>query len=224
MDSEKIILFYRDDNLKKPILLEKENEKKVVAAIPCEKLLFRKKRALKKERIEKWIRQMYEESGATHFWLDDSLCDYLKMETMDLPNSIIKDWLYRLPFFHTIIYADNLSGQVTDFVKERTDKVATVCIVCYEKNYAEYENMEQYFYEKEGLVLQLVTYEELEKNVTLFQRQVVVKGRCVVLDFEDRRMFWDKRLRKDMAYYSVVKENRLFLDTFKKNRYNTLTK
>lgn len=224
MDSEKIILFYRDDNLKKPILFDNSGYSKMVAAIPCEKLLFGKKRRVKKERIKKWMKELYETSDATYFWIDDSLCEYLEVTKMDLPDCIIRDWLNCIPSFHTLIYADNRSKQVTNFVKERMDKVATICIICYEENYEEYARQEQYFYEKEGIVLQLFTYEELEKNVALFKRQTVVKGRGVVLDFEDRRMFWDKRLLNDIAYYSVVKENRLFLDTFKKNRYNTLTK
>lgn len=224
MDSEKIILFYRDDNLKKPILFRNEKSEKVAAAIPCEKKFLGRKRLIKKERIRKWITKLYEQTNATYFWLDDNLCDYLEMDKLDLPDCMIKDWLNRIPSFHTLIYADNKSGQVTNFVKERIDKVATICIVCYEDNYAEYENMESYFYEREGIVLQLFTYEELERHVTLFKRQVIVKGRCAVFDFDDRRSFWDKRLGSDIAYYSALNENRLFLDTFQKNRYNTLTK
>lgn len=224
MDREKIILFYRDDNLKQPILFENQEGYKIVAAIPCQKRFLGKKKGIKTERIKKWIKEIYDESGAYYFWLEDVLCEYLGMDKMSLPDGVVNEWLDKIPFFHTLIYADNETARAKEYIQTRLKKVATICVVCYEDKRSEYEKLEMDFCEKEGIVLQIFTYQELSQNVAYFQNQVILKGRAAVLDFEDRRSFWDKRLEKGMGYYSVVNENRLFLDTFKKNRYNTVIK
>ncbi len=224
MEYEKILFCYRDDKLKKPFIHETNAENKLVVALPCQKRILGKDFGIKKERIQKWIREIYELGKADYLWLEDELCDYLKMERMDLPDSLISEWLNKIPFYHTLIFADNISGVALRFLTQKTDKVAMLGVVCYKKDIDEYENLARELFLKEGIVLQVFTYENLQKSSCDFTKELVTKGRTALLDLDMGRGFWDKRLKKEIAYYSFRNENRLFLDTFKKNRYNTLTK
>ena len=224
MNSEKILFCYREDKVKKPVIFDAEEDCRVVAAIPCSRSFFGKKFPIRKQQVKRWIAESYEKAGAEYFWLEEELCEYLQMKKMDLPEVLLKNWLERIPFFHTLIFADDEAGRAIDYIPNKTDKLAIACVVCFEKYRVEYENLAIELFQKEGIVLQVLTYGMLEKNVHLFQEQVVVKGRAALLDFDRRRSFWDRRLKKDIGYYSFWNENRLFLDTFKKNRYNTLTK
>lgn len=224
MDSEKILLCYRDDKIKVPAIFDTMQENKVVAAIPCKRRFLGKEYFIKKNRVKCRIAETYETVGAEYLWLDEKLCAYLEMEKMDLPDILLKEWLGKIPFFHTLIFGDDEKGRAGDYIRTKTDRLAAVCVVCYEKNMLEYETLATRLFEAEGIVLQIFSYEALEKNPDLFYKEVIVKGRSALLDLQERRAFWDGRLQKDMGYYSFCNENRLFLDTFKKNRYNTLTK
>jgi len=55
-------------------------------------------------------------------------------------------------------------------------------------------------------------------------KEVYLKGRSALLDFDDKRGFWAKRIQNEIGYYSFGREIGLFLDTFRKNSYNTLIK
>ncbi len=219
-----MIIFYRDDEVKKPLFFEKEYFGIMAAAIPCEKVFLKRKWEIKKERIIQWIKEIYEKSGAYEFLLDDALCEYLEMEKCPVPDMMVQNWLEQVPSFHTLIFADDCHARAGKFLEEKVAYLANACVVCYEENRDLYEQWEQELFEKEGIVLQIITYQELEANVRHFERFAVLKGRTAVLDFEDRRSFWAKRVKKDTGYYSLIGEYRLFLDTFQKNRYNTLTK
>ena len=157
-------------------------------------------------------------------FLREGMLDFLQMEKMDLPEVLLEKWLEEIPFFHTLVFADDRRGRALDYICTKTDGLAAVCIVCYEENVLEYENLAAFLMQKEGIVLQIFTYEMLYAKPKLFANGLISKGRAAVLDFEGKRSFWDKRLLNDMGYYSFWKEIRLFLDTFQKNRYNTLTK
>lgn len=224
MDSEKILFCYRDDKLKKPFVYEAADEMKIVAAVPCDRSFLGKTFPISRKQIKKNIAAIYESSGAGYLWLDDSLCDFLQMDKMDLPEILYEKWLSEVPFFHTLVFADDKVGRAIEHIHAKTDKLAAVCVVCYEKNISEYEELAAKLFQKEGIVLQIFTYEVLEEKRELLVRDLIIKGRVAVLDFDDRRSFWDKRLKKDMGYYSFWNEIRLFLDTFQKNGYNTLTK
>lgn len=224
MDSEKILFCYRDDKLKKPVIFDTKIETKAVAAIPCSRVFFAKRVLYSPKRVKRWIAESYETVGAQYLWLEEELCRFLEIERMDLPEILIEDWLVGIPFFHTLIFADDDSGRALDYIHTKIDKLVAVCVVCYEKYVPEYEDLATNLFQREGIYLQIFTYEMLEANSRLFREQVILKGRTALLDFEQRRTFWDRRLEKDIGYYSFWNENRLFLDTFKKNSYNTLTK
>ena len=224
MDSGKILFCYRDDKIKKPTLYETEGEMRLVAALPCTKTKFGKQFILRQKLIKKYIVDIYEVSEAEYLWLDDALSEFLQMEQMDLPEILVERWLEKIPFFFFFFFADDKKGRAANYICQRTDRLAAVCVVCYDKNITEYENLAGTLLQKEGIFLQIFTYEMLSLNPKLFEKNLNIKGRSAVLDFEENKAFWDKRLLKDMSYYSFLKEIRLFLDTFRKNRYNTLTK
>lgn len=224
MDREKILFCYRDDKVKKPVVYETGEATKAVAAIPCTRVFLKKELLISKQRIKKQIAKIYEESGAQFLWLDDELCSFLQIERMELPEKLLVDWLSQIPFFHTLIFADDGNAGALEHISKKTDKLAGVCVVCYEKFIGDYENLSGVLFQREGIVLQIFSYEELEKRTQTFSEQVILKGRAALLDLEERRSFWDRRLGKEISYYSFLNENRLFLDTFRKNRYNTLTK
>lgn len=224
MDCEKILFCYRDDKVKNPVVFETGEEEKAVAAIPCARVFLKRELMISRQRIKKQIAKIYETSEAQFLWLDDELCGFLQMEKMELPKRLLVDWLSKIPFFHTLIFADDSNAGALEHISQNTDKLAGVCVVCYEKFVSDYENVAMSLFQKEGIVLQIFTYEELEKRTQSFGEQVIVKGRAALLDLEERRSFWDRRIGKEISYYSFLNENRLFLDTFRKNRYNTLTK
>ena len=224
MDCEKILFCYRDDKVKKPVAFETGEETKVVAAIPCTRAFLKKELLISRKRIKKDIAKIYETSGAQFLWLDDELCSFLQVEKMELPQILLVDWLSQIPFFHTLIFADNGNAGALEHISQKTDKLAGVCVVCYEKFVEDYEELASILFQREGIVLQIFTYEGLESRADGFREQVILKGRAALLDFEERRSFWDRRLGNEISYYSFLNENRLFLDTFRKNRYNTLTK
>ena len=224
MDSEKILFCYRDDKLKKPFVYEATDEMKIVAAVPCVRSFLGKTFFISHKQVKKNIAALYEASGAEYLWLNDALCLFLQMDKMDLPEILYEKWLSDVPFFHTLVFADDKKGRALKHILTKTDKLAAVCIVCYEKNISDYEELATKLFQREGIVLQIFTYEMLEERADVFARDLIIKGRAAVLDFDSRRSFWDKRLQKDMGYYSFWNEIRLFLDTFQKNRYNTLTK
>ena len=224
MDSEKILFCYRDDSIKKATLHSTEDAQRLMAAIPCHFKIFGKTFERGGKKVKNSIAEIYEESGAGYLWLEEDLCDFLEMEKMDLPDFLWEKWLDGIPFFHTLVFADDIKGRAIHFVEERMESLAAACVVCYEEFAPEYEELANRLFLREGIVLQILTYEMLSKNRDAFAKEVLLKGRGAVLDFGDGRSFWDKRLLKDMGYYSFWKEMRLFLDTFRKNRYNTLTK
>lgn len=224
MDSEKILFCYRDDNIKKATLYCTEDAQYLMGVVPCIRKLFGRKLSISCGKVKKSIAEIYENSGAGYLWLEEELCDFLQMERMDLPDFLWEKWLEDIPFFHTLIFADDIKGRAMRFVEERAQNLAAACVVCYEEFVPEYEELSHRLFLKEGIVLQILTYEMLSQNRGIFAGAVLLKGRPAVLDFSDNRSFWDKRLLKDMGYYSFWKEMRLFLDTFQKNRYNTLTK
>lgn len=224
MDSEKILFCYRDDKVKKAMLYQDMTEMGVVAAIPCTRKIFGKNRELRQGVVKKSIATLYEMSEANYLWLEDSLCEFLQMEKMDLPDILRNKWLEKIPFFHTLIFADDEKEHAIRFMEEQSGNLAAVCVICYEKYILDYEELARKLFLKEGLVLQIFTYEKLEERRGLFSQAVLFKGRVALLDFDDRGSFWEKRCLKDMGYYSFWKEMGLFLDTIRKNRYNTLTK
>ena len=224
MDSEKILFCYREDEEKSPCLLETGESNKVVAAIPCMKTVLGRKVKIRAGKVKKQIARIFEALEAQYLWMDDALCEFLQLEKTDLPEKIIEDWLSKIPFNHTLIFADDGNMRAMEYILKRTEKLAAVSVVCYEKYVSDYENLAMSLFQREGIVLQIFTYEELERRVHSFREHVILKGRAALLDFEDRRSFWNRRLEKEISYYSFLNENRLFLDTFRKNRYNTLTK
>ena len=224
MDSEKILFCYRDDKLKKPVLYETTDATKVMAALPCTRTFWGRKIPKNIRRIKTNIATVYENTGASYLWLDEELCAFLQMEKMDLPQILFENWLLQIPFYHTLILGDDKKLRALDCFRGRTEGLAAVCVICYESNVSEYRYLAEEFLENEGIVLQIFTYEDLENDINYFYKQVRIKGTAAVIDLDDRNRFWDKRLLKDIGYYSFWKEIRLFLDTFRKNGYNTLTK
>lgn len=224
MDSEKILFCYREDKLRKPYVFDCINDNRIVTAIPCQRKIGSRQYQVPIKKINKWIREIYQTHSMQTLWMDEALCRYLNMEKMDWPDSLIKGWLSKIPFFHTLILADNQSAVVLDVMDEITERLAALLVVCYENNLMHYEKKASDLYQREGIVLQIFTYEQLQKDREDFLNRLVLKGRVALLDFEDRRVFWEKRLKKDIGYYSFDAWNRLFLDTFRKNSYNTLTK
>ena len=224
MDSEKILFCYRDDELKKAMLLPGAIDMGFVATVPCSRKILGRAIEIRQSTVKKSIAMLYEQSAADYLWLEDSLCEFLQMGKMDLPDVLRRKWLCGIPCFHTLIFADDIKGHAIRFIEEKSDTLAAVCSVCYEKYVLDYEEIARKLFLKEGLVLQILTYEKIEKWPDLFKQEVLLKGRAALLDFDDRRAFWDNRLLKDMGYYSFSKEIGLFLDTIRKNRYNTLTK
>ena len=224
MDSEKILFCYRDDKIATPCFKETGKENREVVAIPCVKTFWGRKFRISTAKLKKQIASIYEKCGASYLWLDDELCEYLKMEKQDLPDVLIDDWLEKLPFYHTLVFSDDSAMRAYGYLSKKTERLAILGVVCYEVNREAYEALAAELFLKEGIVMQIFTYEELEKNTQIFRNQAVLKGRAAVLDFEERRSFWDRRLGNEIVYHSFLMENRLFLDTFRKNRYNTLTK
>lgn len=224
MDNEKILFCYRDDKQRKPIVFGSTDDIKTVAAVPCIRRIWKKRISIKQKWLKKDIARLYERSKAGYLWLDDALCDFLGMERMDLPGSLIANWLSKIPFFHTLIFADDEKGSALEYILTKTDKVAAICVVCYENNVSAYEELAKKIFQREGIVLQVFTYEVLGEKLIPFGEKAILKGRSAVLDFDRKRSFWDKRLSDDIGYYSFWHQIRLFLDTFQKNGYNTLTK
>lgn len=223
MDSEKILFCYREDKVKKPWISE-IGAGKMLAFVPCvQKFAFREY-PIRIKKVKNQIQKIYHTTGADSLWLDDKLCDYLHMEPMEWPESFLYDWLMKIPDFHTLIFADNPSGLAKKAISLKTEKLAAAAVICYEENLSVYEETAADLYREEGLVLQICTYEELRKSKENISDRIVTKGRVAVLDLNGGRSFWDKRLSKDMGYYSFEDWNRLFLDTCRKNSYNTLTK
>lgn len=224
MDSEKILFCYRDDEVKKATLYSDITDMGTVAAIPCSRKIFGKNRELRQGVVKNNIAMLYEMSNANYLWLENSLCEFLQMEKMDLPDILRNKWLNGIPFFHTLIFADDAKEHAIRSIEEQSENLAAVCVICYEKYVLDYEEMARKLFLKEGLVLQIFTYEKLEEYPELFEKEMLCKGRVALLDFDDRDSFWEKRRLKDMGYYSFWKEMGLFLDTIRKKRYNALTK
>ena len=224
MDSEKILFCYRDDKLKKPVFYETADENTIMAALPCTKTIWGRKVPRSVKRIKMNIAALYENTGASFLWLDEDLCEFLQLEKMDLPQILFENWLMEVPFYHTLILGDDKKLRALEFFRMRTSGLAAACVVCYEEDVFEYRYLAEELFENEGIVLQIFSYEELENDFKLFCNHVRIKGTAAVIDLDDRSRFWDKRLLKDMRYHSFWKEIRLFLDTFRKNGYNTLTK
>lgn len=224
MDCEKILLCYRDDGISKAMVFDDADDMRIVAAIPCAGKVFGKKHLKSLGKVKKSIAELYETSGAEYLWLEDNLCEYLHMEKMDLPDFLVEKWLGKIPFYHTLIFADDEKGRALRFIENMAENSAAVCVVCETKYVPAYEELAENLFLKEGILLQVLTYEMFTFGTKTLEREILCKGRTAVLDFADKGFFWDKRLLKDMGYYSFWKEMRLFLDTFQKNRYNTLTK
>ena len=224
MDSEKILFCYRDDEIKKAVLCQGTTDMGFVAVVPCSRKILGKEIEIRKSTVKRSIAGLYEKSFADYLWLEDALCDFLEMEKMDLPDTLRRKWIEGIPYFHTLIFADDTKEHAIRFIEEKSENVAAVCVICYEKYVLDYEEIARILFLKEGLVLQILTYETLEECRGAFAGEVLLKGRAALLDFDDRGSFWDKRRLKDMGYYSFWKEMGLFLDTIRKNRYNTLTK
>lgn len=223
MDSEKILFCYREDKVKKPWISE-IGAGKMLAFVPCVQKFALREYPIRIKKVKNQIQKIYHTTGADSLWLDDKLCDYLHMEPMAWPESLFYDWLLKIPDFHTLIFADNMSGLAKKVISLKTEKLAAAAVICNEENLSVYEETAADLYREEGLVLQICTYEELRKSKENISDRIVTKGRVAVLDLNGGRSFWDKRLSKDMGYYSFEDWNRLFLDTCRKNSYNTLTK
>ena len=224
MDNEKILFCYRDDETPAPCVKETGRIDRAVVAIPCVKTFLGRKFRISAGKLKKQIASVYEECEAQYLWLDDELCEYLKMDKTDLPDILIDDWLEKIPFYHTLLFADDSAMHAFNYLSKKTERLATLGVVCYETHREAYDTLAVELFLREGIVLQIFSYEELEQNIRIFRNQAVLKGRVALLDFEERRNFWDRRLGNEIAYHSFLMENRLFLDTFRKNRYNTLTK
>lgn len=224
MDREKILFCYREDKFKNPVILESNSPEKMVAAIPVCYTFFRRHRNKKMQTVKRQIAKCYEESGASYLWLSDELCEYLKMEKMELPGCLIEKWLLGIPFYQTLILADDASGRMMDYLYQKTDRIAALCIVCHGKYEEAYEKVASVLYQKEGLFLQVISYEKLRENPDFLTKELVIKGRAAILDLADEKAFWLGMAPEDIRYHSFYAENRLFLDTCKKNSYNTLTK
>lgn len=224
MDNEKILLCYRDDKEKKPKSLNADERQRVAAAIPCVKTIWKFSIKISKKKIKKQIRDIYEKNNAGYLWLDTALCRYLKIKTMPLPHILMEKWVLKVPFFHTLIFGDDKEMNAFEYISKRTDKLASLIIVCYDEFYDNYEKLAAELFQTEGIILQILTYEELKRNKIALKERMVIKGRTAVLDFEERRSFWRGQVENTTTYYSFLLDNRLFLDTCRKNRYNTLTK
>ena len=218
MDSRNVIFFLRDDEIKDIVLYDAFENTGYVAMVPCRKKRFGK------NKVKKKIIKLFEKTDAKDSWLDDALCEFFQMEKMDFPEGLWSSWLSEIPFFHTLIFADDKKARALDYIAEKSCDLAAVCVVCYEQYFMDYEFFARSLFESEGLVLQIFTYEEIEKQKDLFFKEVSLKGRATVLDFDNKNVFWEKRLKKEIAYYSFHREMGLFLDTFRKKGYNTLTK
>ena len=224
MDSRNVIFCLRDDEIKDIVLYKVPDSMGSVAAVSCSRKRFGKNLKLSQSKVKQKIVTIYEKTGAEYLWLDEALCEFLHMEKMDFPEVLWRNWLSEIPTFHTLIFADDMTAHALDFIEEKSHNLAAVCVVCYEQYFMDYEFWARSLFEKEGLVLQIFTYEEIEKQKDLFFKEVYIKGRAAVLDFDNKTSFWEKRLQNEIGYYSFRKEMGLFLDTFRKNRYNTLTK
>lgn len=223
MDSEKILFCYREDKVKKPWISE-IGAGKMLAFVPCVQKFALREYPIRIKKVKNQIQKIYHTTGAEGLWLDDKLCDYLHMESMEWPESLLYDWLMKIPDFHTLVFADNPSGLANKVMPLKIEKLAAAAVIGYEENLSVYEETAADLYREEGLVLQIYTYEELRKSKENILDRIVTKGRVALLDLNGGRSFWDKRLSKDMGYYSFEDWNRLFLDTCRKNSYNTLTK
>lgn len=224
MDSEKILFCYRDDKVKSIVLFQTPKEKRMVAAVPLVKKFAGKERLIKKAKVKKAIEMSYAKAGAERLWLDEELCDYLEMDKMEWPRSLLLEWFMGICDYHTIIFADDMAGNAAELIFQKTEKLAMVVVLVFESNLEVYENIALDLYQKEGLVLQILVYEKLKKGLGNFFDGLVVKGRTALLDLTDGKDFLIKGLPKTIDYYSFEDRNRLFLDTCRKNSYNTLTK
>ena len=224
MDSRNVIFCVRDDGIKDIVVCDGPGNMGSVAAVPCSKKRFGRKFKCSKDKVKQKIVTLYEKTGAEYLWLDEALCEFLQMEQMEFPDILWRNWVSKIPSFHTLIFADDLKAHALDFIEEKSHNLAAVCVVCYEQYFMDYEFFARSLFEREGLVLQIFTYEEIEKQNDLFIKEVYLKGRAALLDFDDKSMFWEKRLQNEISYYSFRREMGLFLDTFRKKRYNTLIK
>ena len=224
MESRNVIFCIRDDDIKDIVLYEGTKNMGSVVAVPCSKKRFGRKVNFSQTKVKQKIVTLYEKTGAEYLWLDEALCEFLHMEKMDFPESLWRSWLLEIPSFHTLIFADDSKARALNFIEGKSHHLAAVCVVCYEQNFMDYEFFARSLFEREGLVLQIFTYEEIEKQKDLFFKEVYLKGRSALLDFDGKAVFWEKRLQNEIRYYSFRREIGLFLDTFRKNSYNTLIK
>ena len=224
MDSRNVIFCLRDDEIKDIVVYDSPKNMGSVAAVPCSKKRFGRNFNLSQNKVKQKLITLYENTGAEYLWLDEALCEFLNMEKMDFPESLWRSWLLEIPSFHTLIFADDLKANALNFIEEKSHHLAAVCVVCYEQYFMDYEFFARNLFESEGLVLQIFTYEEIEKQNDLFIKEVYLKGRAALLDFDGKSVFWEKRLQNEIGYYSFRREMGLFLDTFRKKRYNTLIK
>ena len=224
MDSRNVIFFLRDDEIKDIALYNSPENMGKVAAVPCCKKIFGRQFKLSQSKVKQKIVTLYEKTGAEYVWLDEALCEFFQMEKLDFPEILWRNWVSEIPSFHTLIFADDKKAHALDFIEEKSHRLAAVCVVCYEQYFMDYEFFARSLFEREGLVLQIFTYEEIEKQKDLFFKEVYLKGRAALLDFDSKSGFWEKRIQNEIGYYSFLREMGLFLDTFRKNRYNTLIK
>lgn len=224
MDSRNVIFFLRDDEIKDVVLCQGTEDRGGVAAVPCRVKRLGRYFKFRPGKVKQKIVSLYEKSGAEYLWLDEALCEFLHMESMDFPDILRHNWLMEIPTFHTLIFADDINANALNFIEKKSHALAAVCVVCHKKNLMDYEFLAQSLFMNEGLVLQIFTYEEIEKQKDLFLKEVYLKGRSALLDFDDKRGFWAKRIQNEIGYYSFGREIGLFLDTFRKNSYNTLIK
>ena len=224
MDSEKILFCYRDDKAKRIVVFQTPKEKRMMAAVPCVKRFAGKERPIKKTKLKKAIEKAYMEAGTERLWLNEELCDYLEMDKMEWPRSLLMEWFMGICDYHTLILADDMAGNAADLIFQKTEKLAMVVVLIFDRNREVYENIALDLYQKEGLVLQIFIYEKLKRGLENFFDGLVVKGRTALLDLKDGKDFLIKELPKTIDYYSFEDRNRLFLDTCRKNSYNTLTK
>lgn len=220
MNDETILFCEKNENIKKAILYQNEESQHWVAFIPCPKHMGTKG---KKKRI-KTICRFYKKSGATHLWMTEDLCAELGVENLEMPAFYLEQWFDEIPFYPTRIYADDEKGIVQNYLLKRTDKVAVLVVICYKEYVNAYEQMAEKLYEREGLILQILTYDRIRKSSGTFSGLFVQKGNAVILDFHKGYMLKNMNFSEPTDYYSFWKDVRLFLDTFQKNRYNTLTK
>ena len=218
MDSRDVIFFLRDDEIKDIVLYEVSENIGKVAVVSCGKKRFGRYFKFSQSKVKQKIVTLYEKNDAEYLWLDKALCDFLHMEKMDFPEVLWRNWVSEIPSFHTLIFADDKKAHALDFIEEKSRNLAAVCVVCYEQYFMDYEFLARGLFEREGLVLQIFTYEEIKRQTDLFFKEVYLKGRSALLDFDNKSELWEKRIQNEIGYYSFHREMGLFLDTFRKNR------